>query len=549
MVFIHQVFLDAVAHGFISISNLALLVMDECHHAVKNHPYSKIMTDWYHPAKKKGRAVPKVLGLSASIVVKAVKTEVFRKKKAKLEMMLDAVLETADGISIDLFVNSAREKILHYRARCSLWCEDVGKVSARKELWEVKEKELSMIMKSGADVNSKTTSTDSLRKDFKFFMNNFFGSIGALLELGVYSLVSMESSLVEDIESKCERCHTIWYREEVRDMMAAITKKYFSSIVRIATSHILGFNGSEKEKILKFSGSKVLKLIEIIENKGFGQSEEKEMRCIVFVERKLTSLALHYLIWKLKLATVVDVGYCYSANANRNVKDPREAEEVNKEKHRMKETLRKFRVGAVNILVSTSVVEEGIDVPSCNLVVKFDFPQTFRSYIQSKGRARKKASQYILLVEEGDSEKEAKYKEWLGVYEMSMRECHSRWEVQVEPDERDGEFYCTSEARVSGTQAMVLLFQYLQKIPVDRFTRLTLAWTIQMSGNEDQIRKNQCELFAGLGLSLPSPPPWVPGQGPATTQDTHPQAGGGEGQGQEGVGQEVCSSGGYKAAA
>ena len=31
MVFIHQVFLDAVAHGFISISNLALLVMDECH--------------------------------------------------------------------------------------------------------------------------------------------------------------------------------------------------------------------------------------------------------------------------------------------------------------------------------------------------------------------------------------------------------------------------------------------------------------------------------------------------------------------------------------
>ena len=40
----------------------------------------------------------------------------------------------------------------------------------------------------------------------------------------------------------------------------------------------------------------------------------------------------------------------------------------------MKETLRKFRKGAVNVIVSTSVVEEGIDVPSCNLVVKFDFP-------------------------------------------------------------------------------------------------------------------------------------------------------------------------------
>ena len=242
----------------------------------------------------------------------------------------------------------------------------------------------------------------------------------------------MKSSLEEDIESKSERSDTIWYREEVRDMMADITKKYFKSIVRIAQSQMIksGFSGSEKEKILKFSGSKVLKLIEIIENKGFGQSEEMEMRCIVFVERKLISLALKYLIWKLELATVVDVGHCYSANANRNVKDPRDIEEVGKEKHRMKETLRKFRTGAVNVLVSTSVVEEGIDVPSCNLVVKFDFPQTFRSYIQSKGRARKKESQYILLVEEGDSEKEARYKEWLGVYEMSMRECQ-KWKGLV----------------------------------------------------------------------------------------------------------------------
>ena len=214
------------------------------------------------------------------------------------------------------------------------------------------------------------------------------------------------------------------------------------------------------------------------------------MRCIVFVERKLSSMALYYLIWMLKLPTVVDVGYTYSSNANRNVKDPRERMEVNKEKRRMKETLRQFRTGAVNVLVSTSVVEEGIDVPSCNLVIKFDFPQTFRSYIQSKGRARKKSSQYIMLVEDGDKVKEKQYREWLGGYEMSMRECHFRKVVEVEPDEKDGEFYSSSstEARVSGTQAMVLLHQYLQKIPVDRFTRLTPAWTVKRIGNADDAQ-------------------------------------------------------------
>ena len=32
---IHQVLLDALSRGYIKISNLALIIIDECHHAVK----------------------------------------------------------------------------------------------------------------------------------------------------------------------------------------------------------------------------------------------------------------------------------------------------------------------------------------------------------------------------------------------------------------------------------------------------------------------------------------------------------------------------------
>ena len=36
LVMIHQVLLDALSRGYIKIRNLALIIIDECHHAVKN---------------------------------------------------------------------------------------------------------------------------------------------------------------------------------------------------------------------------------------------------------------------------------------------------------------------------------------------------------------------------------------------------------------------------------------------------------------------------------------------------------------------------------
>ena len=38
----------------------------------------------------------------------------------------------------------------------------------------------------------------------------------------------------------------------------------------------------------------------------------------------------------------------------------------------------RFRSGETNTVASTNVIEEGLDVRSCNLVIKFDFPATFR---------------------------------------------------------------------------------------------------------------------------------------------------------------------------
>ena len=56
---------------------------------------------------------------------------------------------------------------------------------------------------------------------------------------------------------------------------------------------------------------------------------------------------------------------------------------------KLQKTLDAFRSKRLNVLVSTSVLEEGIDVTQCNLVIRFDRIQEFRSYVQSKGTIAK----------------------------------------------------------------------------------------------------------------------------------------------------------------
>lgn len=67
------------------------------------------------------------------------------------------------------------------------------------------------------------------------------------------------------------------------------------------------------------------------------------------------------------------------------------------ERERM--ALEDFRSGKVNILVATSVLEEGIDVPACNTVICFDSPPTPKAFIQRRGRARMQDSRLILFCE------------------------------------------------------------------------------------------------------------------------------------------------------
>lgn len=94
------------------------------------------------------------------------------------------------------------------------------------------------------------------------------------------------------------------------------------------------------------------------------------------------------------------------------------------------QVLRKFRAHETNLLIATSIVEEGVDIPKCNLVVRFDLPTEYRSYVQSKGRARAPVSNYIMLA---DSERTRTFEEDLTTYKAIEKVRFSVRVPQLKP--------------------------------------------------------------------------------------------------------------------
>lgn len=154
------------------------------------------------------------------------------------------------------------------------------------------------------------------------------------------------------------------------------------------------------EDKLKFHVSDQVKvLIEVL--REFRNRSDQELASIVFVDRRFTAKILYHI---LKLVSeepefsYIKPDYIVGYN-NNPYNNTRESLYVSKQNKR---TVQAFCDKEVNLMVSSNVLEEGIDIPNCTLVVKFNKPTNYRSYVQSKGRARHKKSFYYILVSDED---------------------------------------------------------------------------------------------------------------------------------------------------
>jgi Fanconi anemia group M protein len=164
-------------------------------------------------------------------------------------------------------------------------------------------------------------------------------------------------------------------------------------------------------KSLKIEHPKIQEIVTIVKEQ---LALKKESKIIVFTHYRDTSL---YVLKQLEKIPIAKPGRFIGQAGKENDKGLTQKEQI--------DIIRRFKKDEYNVLIATSVAEEGLDIPSTDLVVFYEpVPSEIRT-IQRKGRtARQMAGKVIILIAKGTPD-EAYY--WSS--RQKERKMHSELEI------------------------------------------------------------------------------------------------------------------------
>ncbi|OXB63697.1 hypothetical protein ASZ78_009012 [Callipepla squamata] len=368
----------------VELTDFSLLVIDECHHTHKEAVYNKIMLSYLKKKLSGQRGLPQILGLTASPGTGG---------ETSLEGAVEHILRICANLDTEV-IASAQEHAQHLQSH-------VPRPRRQYDLSEERAQDpfgqrLKAIM---AQIQEHM---EVPRLPWDFGTQGYEQRIVELenraaemfcrktrvcaLHLRKYN----DALLINDTVRMADafQCLQQFYAGE-RDTKDP-TERFLATTFEENRAALLAVAGDQR-----YENPRLSKLEEILREHFQPQGSS---RGIVFTRTRQSAHSL--LSWlqgtaalrgqHIRAAAVTGAGY---SNQTKGMTQ-----------NEQQDVITQFRNGELNLLFSTSVAEEGLDIPECNIVVRYGLMTNEIAMVQARGRARAQNSVYSVLAKANSRE-------------------------------------------------------------------------------------------------------------------------------------------------
>ncbi|GMF51468.1 unnamed protein product [Phytophthora fragariaefolia] len=399
-----QYFLNLLFNGRTKITDYSTMVFDEAHHATGNHPYCELLKNL---ATVDLRVRPRILALTASPFGEAVREASGPAALSKLAKAFNAVVNAPTLAAEDLEASfipkeaqwvtvqedeserKLRKGIKRYVE--SFYAEITrllnGQVMPFETNYDTNDMELSQFLaklrllrsqaekleRGNSDV--ETTGVEKSkrpRSDLELILEHLRKVASSFYTLSIHGAGTVAESL----------------RRMFGDLEASTSRKGMRTFALVeAAYHVFMSTVLTHFPVDTFTGGDISNRVHLVADCILKANFDHDSRAIVFVRRRKTAILLAKAMESLDVLRELNPTRFVGHNSYEGMSWEEE----------QRPTLDRFRQGRIRLLVATNVLEEGLDVPECSLVILFDGVVGVTSLIQSRGRARHRDSSFVIF--------------------------------------------------------------------------------------------------------------------------------------------------------
>uniref|UniRef100_A0A7N5KD52 Interferon-induced helicase C domain-containing protein 1 n=1 Tax=Ailuropoda melanoleuca TaxID=9646 RepID=A0A7N5KD52_AILME len=363
----------------VQFSDFSLIVIDECHHTNKEAVYNNIMRRYLKQKLKNNKLkkeckpvipLPQILGLTASPGVGGAKKQAEAKEHILKDPFKDKLLEIMNKIQSFCQMSPMSD---FGTQPYEQWTTQMEKKAAREG--NRKERVCAEHLRK---YNEALQINDTIRTIDAYNHLEAFYNDEKEKKFAVQEDDSDESG--EDGDGDGDEDED----DEKKPLSLDRTDRFLMDLFfenRRMLKKLAENPKHENEKLIKLRNT-------IMEQ--YTRTEESA-RGIIFTKTRQSAYALSQWITENKKFAEVGVKAHHLIGAGHS------SEFKPMTQNEQKEVISKFRTGKINLLIATTVAEEGLDIKECNIVIRYGLVTNEIAMVQARGRARADESTYVLV--------------------------------------------------------------------------------------------------------------------------------------------------------